>query len=503
MFIELAAGVFLLGDFVYHRIADDDEGKAPKGLELPQTDEGIPLPMIFGRCRVRAPILVWHQDPIYSGGHLLADMYFVLGLGFKYGRVVNRIYNIWASDQKATSGPANTLSGLTGDGSFETMASLQIARNGTTTANLVEFLNGKPTQELVDSSGTAKTAIGQNMLNENTPRLPPLAPAPLTANEIPAYRGVLSVALNHASEAGFDHGVGTQIPAYHFEVSSTFEETGAQPLGIHGTVGADANPITVLYEVLTGALGKLGLPTTMIDMTSFEAAKATLWQESHGYSRCFTERASAAEIITDVLRQIDGVLFQDHASGTLKIKLIRGDFDPHRIPEINKTNCIKLQNFAFGSRSDLINKVSISFPNRQLDYNDDIATAHNLANAVGQDGQVAEETIEYLGCCDPGNAKRLAARELAARSRPVLKCRAIVNRSLLRVNPGDAVKLVWTAPDIAGAIMRVAAVGRGTLEDSAIGLDLISDFFYTWRSSTPVPPDFGSNGLKGLDAIVG
>lgn len=501
MFIELTAGAFLLGDFIYHRLVDEEE--APEEPELPRTEEGIPMPMIFGRCRVRAPILAWHQVPTYTGGRALMDMYFVLGLGFQHGRVVNRIYNIWAGSTKATSGPAHTLSGLTGDGNFEDFASLQIARNGTTKANGVEFLNGRPDQVLVDDDGDPQTFTGQNMLSELTPRIPPLAPATLTANQIPAYRGLLSVALIHTTEAGFDHGIGEQIPAYQFEVSSTYEETGAQPLGIRGTVGQDANPITVIYEVLTATLGKLGLSTSLIDMTSFEAAKSTLWSESHGYSRCFTERTPAADIINDVLRQIDGVLYQDHASGTLKIKLIRPDYDPATIPHITKANCVKLTGFAFGSRTNLINKVSVKFLNRDKDYTDDAAMAHNLANAVGQSGQVVEETIEYRGCCDPENAKRLAERELAARSRPVLKCRALVMRSLLRVNPGDAVRLTWGAPDIAGAIMRVAGVNRGTLEDGAIALDLISDVNYVWRNRTPLPPDFGSVGLGGLSVGLG
>lgn len=478
MFIELVAGGFLLGQAIYHRIYDDDSVKVPES-ELPRTDEGTPVPILFGRYRVRSPILVWRGPAVYIDGRLRMDVLLVLGLGFQYGLVRNRIHAAWASDALMT-GTGATVGALTGDGSHETPATVQVIRGGVSVNGQLEFLNGKPTQELVNVGG--KTYAGDIMIESG-----------MNENDIPGYRGVLSIALLDlgGDHDGFDHGNGPGMPAYQVEASSFYQEVGAQPLGLFSVIGQDANPVSVIYEILTATLGKLGLPTSMIDLPSFEAAQYTLYTESHGYSRCFLERMSAADMIADVLRQIDGIVFQDHATGLIKIKLVRPDYDPNAIPHITRDNCVKLTGLAMGSRVNLINKVTVKYPNRAKEYAEDSATAQNMANAVGQSGQVAEEVIEYRGCCYSDLAETLAARELAARSRPVLKCRAVVNRSFLRVNPGDAVKLTWGAPDIAGSIMRVARVERGTLEDGAIVLDLISDVNYVWRNRTPLPPDYG------------
>lgn len=491
MFIELAVGAFLLEEFIRHKITDEKSG-GPRP-DIPRVDEGTSVSMLFGKYRVRSPILVWKGPFSYNDDRLDMDVFFVLGLGFQYGLVRNRIHRIWASDVELT--PATAIAELTGNGLFEDLAFVTMPRGTPSTTGFVEFLNGSPAQALVDGAGAAATYTAEKMIN-----------AGLSGLNIPAYRHVLSVALlqDGGAVVGFCHGNGSNggaLPAYQFEASSFYEADGSQPTGLFGVIGQDANPVSVIYDVLTATIGKLGLSSSLIDLASFEAAAYTLYTESHGYSRCFEQYTTASEIIYDVLRQIDGVLFQDPTSGLIKIKLIRNDYDPATLATINKANGHKLQSFAFGGRTNLVNKVVVKFPNRALEYTEDSRSAQNLANAVGQDGQTAEEVLEYLGCCYGELAVRLAERELYARSRPVLKCRAIVDRSFVNVRIGDPLKLVWNNPDVSGAIMRVVGVQHGTLENGAIALDLVSDASYVWRNQTPKAGDFG--GIPRDDIVLG
>lgn len=490
MFLELAAVGFLVGNWIYHRLTD--EKPEPPVPQLPTVEDGAPVPMLFGRCRVTAPVLVWAGDATYEstvfGTTLRMDLYFVLGLGFQYGHVVNRIHSLWAEDTLVTATPA--LSTLTGEGSHEDPAALFYNVNGEDLSpGDCEFLNGNLDQELVNVGG--KTYVGDKMIDSG-----------LSENVIPGYRNVLSAALLYRpSPFGFFHS-GQSPSAYHFEASSYYEQVGAQPLGLYSVVGQDANPMTVIYEVLTAQLGKLGLPTSMIDLPNFEAAAYTLYTEPLGYSRWFSERTPAADIIRDVLRTIDGMLYLDPVTSKIKVKLIRADFDPNTIPQINKNNAVKITGFAMGGRSNLINKVVIKFPNRDKEYNEDSTTAQNMANAVGQSGQVAEEAIEYRGICDAAMAQRLAERELGIRSKPQVKCRAICGRWAADLRPGDPVYVVWTGPDL-NAVFRVVGVDQGTLEDGAVGVDLILDANYIHRRQMPLPPDFGGIDLGSGGILVG
>lgn len=484
MWIELAAGGYLLGRFIYHRLTQEPPKEEDDKIET-TAEEGGPIPMLFGETRIRRPVMAWNGPLFWAEADNVRtfqmNVFYVLASGFEQGESLLRA--AYYGDQLVEEPGAVKLAHLTGDGGFETPAEIQYEldnpSNDNVTGGLVEFLNGNPDQVLISDAGSTTTYSGNRML------------ANLTDEEIPGYRNVLSVLLFDSPNA-FQHGTIANPSAWNF-VASSLRDHPALISGRH-FVGRDANPANVIYEVLTSALGKLGLPTSMIDTTSFRDAQSKLYTETLGYSRCFTERMSAADIINDVLRQIDGVLFMDPTTNTIKLKLIRGDYDPNTIFQINRQNCRRLTGFAMGGRTNLVNKVTIRFPNRQKNYDMDTVTAQDLANAVGQDGQVAEEVLEYMGCVEPAVAANLAGRELAARCMPVVKLRAEgVSRSALRLNPGDAVRLTWTNPDIAGSIFRVMNVQRGTHEDGAIALDLISDVFYVWRSLPPQVPTLPPN----------
>lgn len=504
MLTAIMAGValaFMAGDFVYHKWLERKESKEgdPSEMQLPRVDDGAPIPLIYGRCRVRAPILAWVSAPVadldeaYPGGLLWRmDMFFVLGIGFDDGAGTNRIHGMWvgehAMDDGVVSPGFTTWSALTGDGGYEDTVNtgLDPPSDVDFVGGQAEFLNGNAAQALTDNTDPL-TLAGERMMDGG-----------IAATAVPGFRGYVSVFLGHVTD-GFKWFVGgaTTVQAYSFEVSSYRDSSDYPGVAIYAQVGQDSNPMNALWDLLKAKFGKLGYDESLLDLTSFREAAATLYSESHGYSRCIDDAQEADEIIQEILRQIDATLFEDPTTGTVKIKLIRNDYDPNDIVHIHKDNCIKLTNFAAGGWTGIPNKVRIVYPNREKDYQDDSESAQNPANAVGQEGQVREMVIQMPGVTNAALAARLAARELAAFSRPLIKCRAIVDRSFSTVRPGDAVKLTWTNPDIAGLVFRVAIVDRGTLENGAIGLDLIQDFYYVYRGRTPKFPHFGGPLIDG------
>lgn len=491
--------VGLAVEWVYHRWFEERQPKVklpPQEYSLPRSDEGAPIPLIYGKCRVRQPVLAWFGVPGYgtngfSPAVYQLNMLYALGAGFANG--TNGVAGIWYSDSKKFSWLLND--NPTGNGAFEAVTLADINNlDGAYVGGYVETLNGNAAQTLVDDTDTATTYAGLNMLDY------------WSASSIPGHRGLISAYL-HGNGLGGDAdaqwriGLSASIPAYNFEGYS-YGGSGLPAVGVYARIGSDSNPINVLYDLL---VDKLGIPSSYIDSTSWDAAAVTLYNESHGFSRCFDDIREASDHIIEILRQIDAVLFFDETSGTFKIRLIRDDYVPADIPQINKTNCAGLINFAAGSFYNLPNKIKLVYENAADNYLDATATARNQANAVGQDGVLIEHMIEMRGCTNADLASRLAARELAALSRPITRCRAIMDRSFVRVNPGDAVRVTMNNPDVAGIVFRVAAVDRGTLENGQIALDLIQDAAYVFRGRVPEPPGLVDRGVirGGLVGDIG
>lgn len=497
----IVQGGIVLSRFVYNTwIKDEPKARPTEDFQINRSEEGSPVPLVFGKVRVRAPILAWAGPPSAVPGSTYSSalddvpflytmaMYWVLGIGFPGG--TQKIHRVWAGDIELVPGAFNVgpLSDLTGDGNNEHVgaggyATLRtpdgVIDGGMYIGGAVEFLNGKSDQLLTD---------GVNPLTVTASRM---NAAGVPYNQMPGYRGCLS-ALFHNVVAGFDakwsHGTSVTPRPYSFEVSS-YPDGQLYPAFIPVKVGDDANPADVAAAILCDAYGKLGRTPNETLGASFKKAGETLLAEGHGYSRVIEERMSAADILLDIARQTDGVFYEDPATGLIAYKLIRADYDPNAIPRITPANCERLENFTIRAITNLPNMVRVTYTDRDEGYVERSATAQNQANAVGQDGLVNEVQMAFPGCSSSALAETLAARELAIASFPARSCRAIVDRSFIDVNPGDVVSIVWPEYKVSFAVFRVANVDRGGPDSNAIALDLIEDYFNVYRRKvTNLPP---------------
>jgi hypothetical protein len=342
---------------------------------------------------------------------------------------------------------------------------VQWASTGTGYSRLgtLEILKGGPTQELVDSAGDAQTYAGQHLLASG-----------LSPDAIYGRRGVIAVmAFNDQSFPAYFLVGGTEtIPAFSYEASSYRAHSWLQN-SAHHRIGDDANPMCVAYDLMTGTLGKGAIPTSEIHEQSWAQCAATLYAEGHGMSGAFSQTRPLADHLFDLCRQIGGILYEDPSDGLIHATLIRPNSDVFALREINKSNCKSIVNFAIGSQRDQVSRVRVVYSSREHDYND-----RDAVSSMSHLGEMAESQLSFPYCTTKRLAYILADRELAQRCRPVIKMRAIVDRSFYDVVPGQLVRVKWTAPDIADLVFRVARVDRGTLSDGQIGLDLILDTSY-------------------------
>lgn len=524
----ILGGTWLWREYVRPELYPE-EGPKPEGqLTLPRTEEGAPIPLIYGQCRVRSPILSWvggvsaHGNPEFGS---LADQANWRGAPFLYGMHCHMILGVpftWLSNNRlhkmfwgSRELLVNTSNSTIGQSTVSSLA--QLTGNGSETGHRVivnntaaasgpmaqtpldgmprvggpvEFLNGRPDQNLVNTTFpfASPTYAGRVM-----------AEAGVTVAEIPGYRGVMSVFLGNKIDGYADGypgpfivGASPQPGEYSFEVSShpqnSFSNAGPY-------IGLDANPVDVIYDLLAGKLGKLGITWSDIDTASFQSAATRLSEEGHGYSRALEEARDAPEVVGEILEQINGVVYETPTDAKIKIKLIRDDYAVPDLPHITEANCRTLEAFAIAGWASVVNKVRVTFTDRARNYEQGSAIAYNQAVGTVDDGRLRELVIDYPGVCTQDLANKLAGRELAARSRPLAKCKAIVSREFYAVCPGDAIKLTWPKYAIDGRVFRVVAVDRGSLENGAIALDLIEDYFAVYRQT--LVSDWEVNGFPG------
>lgn len=480
MYLEIAVGAYMLGSYIYHRyIEDQPAAPQPSQILVPQVGEGTPLPLLYGRCRVRAPVLAWSGNYLHPGqtftrridsstgvsDHYCLDAFFVLGVPF-YGGGAAYIVRGWAGDTDlsisappiGTPGPfaggdlsgsstVFNISGICPPGSptQDAMASAAIGTGGPSSAT---FFDGISYHTVTDVS----SAMFQNGDDVSLS---------------PGYRNQMCMYAHIAL------GLTSTIPSLSWEVQAL--STGsASDMG--RSLAGDADPAAVLYDILTSPFGKLAIPASKIELSTFQAASLTLFNEGHGYSRAIEQGEDADQVIQDILKQIDGVMYPEPTTGKIELHLIRKDYSIPDLVDINPSNA-DLDEYTVQSWTEMPNQVRVIWTDRTQNYADAVAIGQNMSAAVAAGNRLRSVTRQYRGCCQQVLAQKLASRELAVLSVPLVRATVSCSRAFYQARPGSVYTLTWPQLNISGMVMRVAQVDLGQLHDNKIKIALIRDVF--------------------------
>lgn len=248
----------------------------------------------------------------------------------------------------------------------------------------------------------------------------------------------------------------------------------------------DANPMNVLYEVLTNASWGFGIAAADVDVAVFVTAANTIHAEGNGFSFMLDREEDAGEFVRRIEQQVDCITFLNPATAKWQVKLIRDDYDILLVPEINATNS-ELESFTQGTWEGTTNQVRCNFNERVDDYKGTYAFAQDQAN-VRIVGSNTSTTVTHPGVKDRDLANSLTWRELRTLAYPLSSGGWILNRTMYGVLPGDVLALTDADLGYTRLPMRVMSVDYGELLDGRIRISAVRDVFRAAVGSFAAPP---------------
>jgi len=252
----------------------------------------------------------------------------------------------------------------------------------------------------------------------------------------------------------------------------------------------EINPIHWLREIYTDTEWGLGTSTSLVNNANLEAAADTLYDEGFGICIKWEGDQSLEAHVKDVLRYINAVIYEDHLTGMLEIKLIRDDYVIGDLEVFDETDIINIESFSRGT----IHKIpDVTYLKYWDMYNNiPVTTAnHDMALIAMQAEMLVPNESEYTGIVNDDLAGRIAARDqhqlgvFAAQIK--IKCK----RTMAHLNPGDVFNLSYESRGIVSMAVRVLACHYGTLVDGAVSFDCIEDMFGMKDSLYGTPPSTG------------
>ena len=467
----LFIGALILSEVLKPKPNQENARPASLGdFKFPTATEERVVPIVWGTVKLEGPNVVWYGDlrqtaiekkvktGLFSSKDVTVGFRYYIGIQFALCRgPVDHISRIWIGEEEVWSG-------LVTDGAISiNQPSLfggdELGQGGV--VGTFRFFRGTETQNPSSYLSKLQNQGGATPGNRGT-----------------AY-GVF--------EQGYI-GNSTNIKPWAFEVRRL--PTFSNGLAYAPNSGADANPAAVLYEILTNDEWGLGFPAADIDESAFISVAQTLLSEGNGFSFILDRPRQIADLIEEIQRQIDGVVFLDQRTGKWTVKLARADYNVNTIPTINETNLIEVKEFTRGSWDDTTNYVTVQFTDRDRDYFGTFALAQDMANFRIQ-GVNNKSNIVFPGVKNKTLANNLAWRELRLLAFPVARATVTVNRQFWNAVPTDVVKWSSAALGFEDLVMRITRVDLGRLAEGKIELTLVQDVFGVGAAVFGDPPPSG------------
>ena len=425
-------------------------------VQFPRATEDAPIPFVVGRVRMNAPNTMWYGDwstaPIterikvsmFKKKTIIVGHRYYMGmdLGLCLGENVS-MREVWLDETRVWQGDTGGAAAYSG--SISATSLFGGHKKG-----------GGWSGDFTFYSGTFPQAIDSYIEGV------------VGAGDVPGYAGISHLVFenNYIGESNSLRRMAFTLERYTNDLGSINS----------GRVGDyDVNPMECLYQVMANDWGGLGVNVGDIDTANWITVAEQLYNEGNGMSIIVTAAQSGKQIVTEIMRQIDGIMYQDPTTGKLQVKLIRMDYVVDDLDIYDEDDIVKMRSFTKTAWEDVISQVKVSFPQRDKESS---AVAISMDGATSTMlGRLKTTTMSFPFCYDPTLANTIASRERAQASIPLFRMTIEMTRNAWRIKPGDVFKISWPEYGFTELVLRAQKHDLGALLDNRIVLDCVQDSF--------------------------
>lgn len=453
---------------------NDPKPSAVGDFSFPTADASRVIPIFFGTCKMQGPNVVWFGDLT-----IITLKKKVKTGWFSSKRIVTG-YNYYLGVQLVFAyGPCDEFIELRIDDKVAPITSK------TFTGDVCSFTINAPT--IISNDDPPNGVKGPCKLYRGTFEQPPNMYLSTQWNEpeMTAFRPLLHMVMEKCYLGNTD----TPPPI------SIIARRCPNQLGLTGgrhNVNGDSNIACAVYEVMTNNMWGMKIPENKIDTDSFIACGNTLADEGLGISMLVQTAMLGRDLVAEMLRHADGVVYADPVTGLYTMTLAREVplDEQDELLVIDDSNILP-DTFEFSRSSWEMTKNTIivqytdraTFETTPVQYQD-------LANIDVRGGMIDSEEFSYLGFSNDVAAMNTAARVSKMKASPLVSAKMSVNRIGYQLRPGSAFWLRKPNRGLANILMRVIEINYGTLDDPAIKITAMEDIFAV-NAVAYVPPGPG------------
>lgn len=275
----------------------------------------------------------------------------------------------------------------------------------------------------------------------------------------------------------------------------------------------DANPAAIIWEIFTNEIWGKGMSPDILNEDDFKKAAQYFQTNRIGISTTLGDDQSNVELVQRFRDLFGLVTWWDGEQVRARALWDRSNaYDP-RI-RITSEDMIGDPTFTRQSMIAATNEVRVTFSNRENNWQEEAATAQDLAS-IEEIGGIRSLKIDASEVGTRRCAELIAHRMLRTLAYPLAYCQLVVRRNFAGLQPGDFVEMVidgWRG-DALTLFWRVDTVDDDATGEDQIKVGLIEDVYATGRDGeivdfdAPIPSiDFDdpleNDGLVKVDYSI-
>lgn len=239
--------------------------------------------------------------------------------------------------------------------------------------------------------------------------------------------------------------------------------------------------VAMLYDAMRSAKYGGGVPQWKFATQTWKDTVQTLFDEGLYGSWLIGgdgRQRTLGDIRDEVEKVVDGQLVRDPQTFAWKFTLNRDEASTPEayaaLPAFDERHLRDLE-WHEAQPSEVINQVTVEFPNAAKLWGKDTRTLTNNASVAHIGLQPTTITLESV--TDPAVALKICARELRRLSTPLARGKAIGTRVFWSAERGNCFRLSNAKHKLDGIVVRITSIDYGTPENGEIAIEFVEDIF--------------------------
>ncbi|WP_218241513.1 phage tail protein [Comamonas fluminis] len=238
------------------------------------------------------------------------------------------------------------------------------------------------------------------------------------------------------------------------------------------------NPAHILRRLYTDPLIGRGLDAaTRIDEASWIAAADVFHTEGLGLCMKWSRSGSVAEFAGEVINHAGAAVYTSRRTAKLVLKPIRGDYDLDDLPLFTPdTGLLAIEDDQSTAQTSGINEIVVKYTD-VLNKKEGAVREKNLGSIMAAKGVTVTEEVSYPGIPTEALARRIARRDLQAKSGFIKRFTVVLDRRGKDIMPGHVFRISDPSRGIANMVLRAGRSEFGTITDGRITITALQDVF--------------------------